>query len=190
MTSEDKQLEWELLSSRTKQKIIRRAGIGCALCGWNEAPVDLHHIVEKQNGGLDVLSNLIPLCPNCHRCVHHGNDDFITEEEMKSKSLESFDWTAHYNPGKRWTGQTGEFSSREIECECCGKSATVRSPTARFCSSACYSKTVRKVVDRPSKEELIELIERHTWVDIGKQYGVSDNAVRKWAKAYGIGKVE
>ncbi len=33
---------------------------------------------------------------------------------------------------------------------------------------------------------LKEDIENLSWVAIGKKYGVSDNAVRKWAKKYGI----
>jgi hypothetical protein len=45
--------------------------------------------------------------------------------------------------------------------------------------------STRKVA-RPSKEELQILIDTHTMVAIGKQFGVSDNAVRKWAKRYGI----
>jgi 5-methylcytosine-specific restriction endonuclease McrA len=43
----------------------------------------------------------------------------------------------------------------------------------------------RKVV-RPSKEELFNLIENETWVSLGKRFGVSDNAVRKWAKNYSL----
>jgi 5-methylcytosine-specific restriction endonuclease McrA len=41
----------------------------------------------------------------------------------------------------------------------------------------------RKVV-RPSKEELKILLDSDTFVAIGKKFGVSDNAVRKWAKRY------
>jgi 5-methylcytosine-specific restriction endonuclease McrA len=41
----------------------------------------------------------------------------------------------------------------------------------------------RKVV-RPSKEELEKLITELPMTKIGNQFGVSDNAVRKWAKRY------
>lgn len=41
-------------------------------------------------------------------------------------------------------------------------------------------------VDRPSKEVLEKEIESNSWSALGKKYGVSDNAVRKWAKSYGI----
>jgi Zn finger protein HypA/HybF involved in hydrogenase expression len=43
--------------------------------------------------------------------------------------------------------------------------------------------TQRKV-NWPSKEELKVLIENNSFVKIGEMYGVSDNAVRKWAKKY------
>lgn len=43
----------------------------------------------------------------------------------------------------------------------------------------------RKVA-RPIKEELEKEIKTNTMVSLGKKYGVSDNAVRKWCKSYGI----
>lgn len=45
--------------------------------------------------------------------------------------------------------------------------------------------TCRKV-NRPSKESLQEMLERHPIIYIAKQYGVSDNAVRQWAKLYNL----
>jgi len=42
------------------------------------------------------------------------------------------------------------------------------------------------VVIRPSEQELKELIQTTPMIHIGKRYGVSDNAVKKWAKSYGI----
>lgn len=37
-----------------------------------------------------------------------------------------------------------------------------------------------------SKEELIELLRRYSFLQIGKIYNVSDNAVRKWCKKYNL----
>jgi len=54
--------------------------------------------------------------------------------------------------------------------------------TANRCGK-CNGILSRKV-ERPNKETLIELIKNNTWRSIGKTYGVSDNAVRKWAKFY------
>lgn len=44
----------------------------------------------------------------------------------------------------------------------------------------------QRKVERPSKEKLEELIINNPMTTIGKMYGVSDNAIRKWAKSYGI----
>ena len=42
------------------------------------------------------------------------------------------------------------------------------------------------MIDWPAKEVLIELLKNMSYVSIAKKYGVSDNAVRKWAKKYEI----
>jgi len=44
---------------------------------------------------------------------------------------------------------------------------------------------IRKV-ERPSKEELENMLKDTSYVAVGKKYGVSDNSVRKWAKSYCI----
>lgn len=41
-------------------------------------------------------------------------------------------------------------------------------------------------VNRPPREELANLIDSHSWVYLGRKFGVSDNAVRKWAKRYNL----
>ena len=49
----------------------------------------------------------------------------------------------------------------------------------------CHDKHQR-VVDRPTREELKILIRNFTFVALGKRYGVSDNAIRKWCKQYNL----
>jgi hypothetical protein len=44
----------------------------------------------------------------------------------------------------------------------------------------------RKVIDRPSSEELMTLIKERTFTEIGRMYNVSDNTIRKWCKGYKI----
>ena len=84
------------LSSRTVQKIIQRAGVGCSLCGWNEASCDIHHIIHKKDGGSHDIDNLIIICPNCHRSIHiNGKDDkLLYEHSIKNKFS---DWLKYYN---------------------------------------------------------------------------------------------
>lgn len=40
--------------------------------------------------------------------------------------------------------------------------------------------------EKPSKEELNKLIHEKSFVEIGRMYNVSDNAIRKWCKLYGL----
>lgn len=82
----------------------------------------------------------------------------------------------------------------------CGKgkkSATPRAERGRClgCNTPIWETSLRcakclglmlRRADRPCKESLEKMISSMTWVDIGKKYGVSDNAVKKWARQYGI----
>jgi PD-(D/E)XK endonuclease len=44
----------------------------------------------------------------------------------------------------------------------------------------------RRKVERPSKEKLAELVLQMSLTEIGKKYGVSGNAVKKWCNSYGV----
>ena len=48
-------------------------------------PLDIHHVVFQSCGGSDDKSNLVPLCPSCHRMLHDGRrngDNFISDEDL------------------------------------------------------------------------------------------------------------
>lgn len=49
----------------------------------------------------------------------------------------------------------------------------------------CAHKAQRRC-ERPNREELKDLIRVESFVGIGKIYGVTDNAVKKWCKNYGL----
>ena len=48
-----------------------------------------------------------------------------------------------------------------------------------YCSVKCSSLHRRKV-ERPSKEILVQMIKSISYCAVGRKFGVSDNAVRKW----------
>jgi hypothetical protein len=55
-----------------------------------------------------------------------------------------------------------------------------------FCCRKCKDLADRKVT-RPTAEELQRLMQEiGNWSALGRRFGVSDNAVRKWAKRYGL----
>lgn len=73
-------------SKRTAVKIIKRSGLGCAICGWNESTCDIHHIICKKDGGSNDNDNLIIVCPNCHRIIHTTskyNREFLKQRSIK-----------------------------------------------------------------------------------------------------------
>lgn len=68
-------------------------------------------------------------------------------------------------------------------CVNCGK--IIVGSEANYCSDTCRITVTRKV-ERPEKQELTALIQTTPMTAIGARYGVSDNAVRKWCRSYGI----
>ena len=80
------------VSTRTKNKIVRRMNLGCSLCGWDKGSCDIHHIIPKSQGGDNNHDNLTHICPNCHRLAHEGKiDKFISLNEQVGNS-----WIDHY----------------------------------------------------------------------------------------------
>ena len=72
---------------------------------------------------------------------------------------------------------------RKNYCKVCGKETTHLTDT--YCSHECFNIDNRRV-ERPSKEELEKLIHTYPFTQIGKMYGLSDNAIRKWCKSYNL----
>ena len=50
----------------------KKAVVPCDMCGWDKSTCDFHHIKPISEGGRSNPSNLIVLCPNCHRLAHRG----------------------------------------------------------------------------------------------------------------------
>ena len=69
--------------------------------------------------------------------------------------------------------------SKKYFCIDCGKGVTGKSKRCKGCAA----KAQRKV-PLPIRDELKELIRHKSFVQIGKDFGVTDNAVRKWCKTY------
>ena len=72
--------------------------------------------------------------------------------------------------------------SRAELCPICGR---LMSKNAQRCA-VCNSKLRRKVV-RPSKLQLKKDLQSiNSFLGVSRKYGVSDNAIRKWCKIYGL----
>lgn len=76
--------------------------------------------------------------------------------------------------------------SEKAKCLMCDNK--VKRSGFKFCSNECMGLSNRKVQTRPSKEELKTLLWEMPTLQIARKYGVSDNAVAKWAKSYDLEK--
>lgn len=91
------------------------------------------------------------------------------------------------NSGQSWHQENESYPIRILRpkifylCEDCG----IEISRGSIKCKECRSKTAR-LVERPSKEELILLLKEFNFTKVGKQFGVSDNAIRKWCRSYQI----
>lgn len=78
---------------------------------------------------------------------------------------------------KRKNEKMVEF--KEYYCKECNAKITKYSDSG-LCASCCQKKA--RKVERPNREELKNLIRTKPFVQIGKDFGVTDNAIRKWCR--------
>ena len=169
-----------------KQSLIEMKGGGCEKCGYNKCSrcLSFHHRNPKikkftldlrQIGNrtwkivLEEFNKCDLLCMNCHGEHHDGetNKEYINYE----KKLREAQICLCLNCGK-------EFKM---------PSSAIEKGEGKYCSADCYA-IRRRVVDRPSKEQLEKLVWEKPVTKIALDYGVSDKAIEKWCKKYEIKK--
>jgi hypothetical protein len=92
-------------------------------------------------------------------------------------------------------GRKNRLPRRKRSCKRCNQTFLPSNSTQRYCCQACGVRwdrsklrgspqpTARRV-SRPPYEQLLAEIEATNYCAVGRKYGVSDNAVRKWVKFY------
>lgn len=176
----------------------------CENCGnseWlgNKIPLELHHI--NGNNTDNRLENLQLLCPNCHALTdnYRGNNTRSALSEKREvecrKFKEALTDNADGNLEPSLKDKEGaetrhdkskSKSKRKKEpkfCQYCGKELS--KSTYKYCSRECYHKANGS--KRPPVYELLgKFKELKSYLQVGKYYGVSDNAVKKWVVLYQI----
>ena len=192
-----------------KELLIIR-GRKCERCGlttWLNQPITLqaHHIDgDKTN---NEQSNLELLCPNCHSYTDNFGAKNIKKQEVSDEdllnALQSYssirqallsvglsDGSVNYKRAKKLLAnntdinlQEKEFKTQQMNfCQDCGAEIGYQ---ATYCTDCGY-RHQRKVLERPDRETLKNLIRTKSFVQIGKEFSVSDNAIRKWCISYGL----
>ena len=120
----------------------------------------------------------------------YGKNNFVWEvleecspEELDSKEQYYIQKFNTYSPNGYNILEGGQkIRSFPRYCEMCGKIKLDKS--TRLCPECGHK--IQRVVERPTREELKAKIKTQSFLSIGKEYGVSDNAIRKWCKAYNL----
>ena len=170
---------------RRKKQIVKVMGDYCQLCGYSksDAALELHHInpSEKEftfNKELNTawnkleieLKKCILLCANCHREVHFSGEIFNL---ISSFNQEKFSEIAM---------EINKLKKHELSyCKDCGILIHKRAERCPNCANL-----VKRIAERPNREELKSLIRAETFVAIGNKYQVSDNTIRKWCQSEGL----
>lgn len=160
--------------SNLKQRLYE-AGLKqpcCEMCGQGETWRGRHMsmILDHTNGvrNDNRLENLRMLCPNC------------------AATLDTH------------CGRAKETPPPLRNCARCGEMFRAKYRKQRFCSRHCGMRRERgpircgrgvpkpksRKAERPPYERLLEEIEATSYLAVGRKYGVSDNAVRKWVRFY------
>jgi hypothetical protein len=85
------------LDENLRLACLMRDGYSCQHCGKHKVRLQAHHIIFKEQGGKDTLTNLLTLCQPCHTKLHQGKIqlkvtgvsghlDQIAQRSMQGKS--------------------------------------------------------------------------------------------------------
>lgn len=149
-----------LSTNNLKQKLLKNNKMkyecqNCKISEWDGKKLVLQ--LDHINGVSNDhrFENLRLLCPNCHSQTEtFAGKGFLIKHEC-------FTCTNLIRKGLKY-------------CPDCKKSKVKKIETS----------INRRKQDRPSYEILLEEIKNSNFVQVGKKYGVSDNAIRKWVKFY------
>ena len=171
---------------RLKERAVYVMGGKCSICGYDkcQSALEFHHLnpEEKEftfssntNRAWSIvreeLKKCTLVCSNCHREIH---SEYISNIGINSSFNE--------DRAKEIDVIVEETKNKKkYYCKYCG----IEVYRGNDCCIACASINLR-VVDRPNRQELKNLIRTLSFVQIGKIYGVTDNSIRKWCDKYNL----
>lgn len=160
-----------ITSHKLKQRLIKEniKEHKCENCGGTEwlnkpIPLELNHIDGNHEN--NNLSNLNLLCPNCHALT----SNYRGLNKKSNKKKDGVDDIKAY----KLQNKKQKFCS-------CGKGMGEKSSICKECNN----KNRPTKITWPPIEVLVEMISKSSFLAVGKQLGISDNAIRKHIKNSG-----
>ncbi len=153
----------------------------CDLSEWmnKQIPLELNHI--NGNNLDNRLENLEILCCNCHA----QTDNWRGRNPNKSNKLDIQLENYNNRNNKDLIINKEKIIKEKPKCITCGKECNKND--YKYCSQECYKQNIKESSNIPKVPELLEAFKIYkNFLQVGKFFNVSDNAVRKWCKNYGI----
>ena len=144
----------------------------CKLEEWMGGPISLE--LDHINGDRfdNRIENLRILCPNCHAQTDTYRGKNISRGRPSGEPVDLKSTSRDYPVA----------GSTPVLCTC-GKRKSRYSKQCRECSNKERVRTTK--IDWPSLEQLEDMVSKTSYLAVGKELGVSDNAVRKAMKRMG-----
>ena len=123
----------------------------------------------------------------------YGTDAFVLSvicecepeqlNELEANYIKEFDCVTPNGYNVQTAEQVDVKNHTLRRCKNCGQ--IISYGTVHNLCRTCYTKSTRKV-ERPTPTELENLLRQSNFVAVGRMFGVTDKAIRKWCKAYGM----
>ena len=166
--------------TRLKDRAVYVMGDKCQCCGYNKtnSALEFHHLDPSQKdfsistnsnrswkSVRNELQKCVLVCANCHREIHCN---IIDTTDLKSSLNEE--------RALQIDSLLEQVKLKQIfYCSECGCEVSRGNNLCPKCAAI-----KKRIVHRPNRTELKHLIREHSFVQIGKMFGVSDNTIRKW----------
>lgn len=198
---------------RLKEKLVEYKGGKCERCGYNKCitALEFHHLDPNEKefgvGNFEVLSfdkckkevdKCILVCSNCHREIHY--EEYLKKQQEEEKeeikvfteilnNRDKYD-IKHINNSYKFLKYTDILNDikNNVSRKDIFKKYHINNRTFnKFLkeNGITYSKST-KIDNKPTKEELLKLLENNSKASISRMFGVTWQAVNKWCKKYGI----
>jgi|APCry1669188910_1035180.scaffolds.fasta_scaffold23093_1 5-methylcytosine-specific restriction endonuclease McrA len=187
------------LKIRLIQEGLKKHQCECCLqTTWKDVPIPLELDHINGNSSDNRLENLQIICPNCHALTSNyrgknKNKSALAEiREVEYRKFRETPVEIRGNPepslqnylleGQETRHGKSKSSIIIRFCKSCKKEIHKKN---KYCSKECYRNDTSENI--PKVPEILSTFKIYkNFTQVGKHFNVSDNAVKKWIKKYGI----